>query len=129
MTCSKTLLDHIITNESELQITPRVFNYQILDHSLTFVMLKNTQCSYQKCKYSETAEKQKCCCFSNYETTKFVEDLRLKLENHFNQISKITPANFKEEFDIFNEVVLKVVSKHAPLKFASRKQKRLLQKP
>ena len=40
-TCSKTLLDHIITNESELQITPGVFNYQISDHSLTFVMLKN----------------------------------------------------------------------------------------
>ena len=40
-TCSKTLLDHIITNESELQITPGVFNCQISDHSLTFVMLKN----------------------------------------------------------------------------------------
>ena len=47
-TCSKTLLDHIITNESELQITPGVFNYQISDHLLTFVMLKNTQCSSQK---------------------------------------------------------------------------------
>ena len=41
--CSKTLLDHIITNESELQITPGAFNYQISDHSLTFVMLKNIQ--------------------------------------------------------------------------------------
>ena len=123
-TCSKTLLDHIITNESELQITPGVFNYQISDHSLTFVMLKNTQCASQKCKYRETVENQKFRCFSNYETAKFVEDLKLELENHFNQIPKITPANFDKEFNTFNEVILKMVYKHAPLKFASRKQKR-----
>ena len=92
-------------------------------------MLKNTQCSSQKRKYSETVEKQKFCCFSNYETAKFVEDLELKLENHFNQILEITPANFNEEFNIFNKVILKVVNKHSPLKFPSRKQKRLLQKP
>ena len=128
-TCSKTLLDHIITNESELQITPKVFIYQISDHSLTFVMLKNTQCSSQKCKYRETLENQKFRCFSNYETAKFVEDLKLELENNFNQIPEITPANFNEEFNTFNKVILKVVNKHAPLKFASRKQKRLLQKP
>ena len=58
-----------------------------------------------------------------------VEDLKLDLENHFNQIPEITPDNFNEEFNISNEVILKVVNKHAPLKFASRKQKRLLQKP
>ena len=121
-TCSKTLLNHIITNESELQITRGVFNYQISDHSLTFVVLKNPQCSSQKRKYSETVEKQKFCCFSNYETVKFVEDLRLELENHFNQIPEITPANSNKEFNIFNEVILQVVNKHAPLKFASRKQ-------
>ena len=99
-TCSKTLLDHIITNESELQITLEVFNYQISDHSLIFVMLKNTQCSSQKRNNSETVEKQKFRCFSDYETAKFVEELKLKLENHFNQIPEITPANFNEEFDI-----------------------------
>ena len=92
-------------------------------------MLKNKQFSSQKRKYSETLEKQKFRCFSsNYETAKFVEDLKLELENHFNQIPEITPANFNEEFDTFNEVILKVVNKRAPLKFASRKRKRLLQK-
>ena len=74
-------------------------------------------------------ENQKFRCFSNYETAKFVEDLKLELENHFNQIPEITPANFNEEFNTFNEVILKMVNKHAPLKFANRKQKRLLQKP
>ena len=74
-------------------------------------------------------EKQKFRCFSNYETGKCVEDLKLELENHFNQIPEITPANFNEKFNIFNEVILKVVNKHAPVKFARRKQKRLLQKP
>ena len=123
------MLDHIITNESELQITPGVFNYQISDHLLTFALLKNTQCSSQKRKSSETEEKQKFRCFNNYKTAKFVEDLKLELENHFYQIPEITQANFIEEFNIFNEVILKVVNKHAPLKFASRKQKRLLQKP
>ena len=91
--CSKTLLDHIITNESELQITPGVFNYQISDHPLTFVMLKNKQCSSRKRKYSETVEKQQFRCFSNYETAKSVEDLKLESENHFNQISDFRPAN------------------------------------
>ena len=117
------MLDHIITNESELEITPEVFSYQISDHSLTFVMLKNTQCSSQKCKYSETVEKQKFC-FSNYETAKFVEDLKLELANHFNQIPEITPANLNEEFNIFNEVILKVVNKHALLKFANESENR-----
>ena len=74
-------------------------------------------------------ENQKFRCFSNYETAKFVEDLKLELENYFNQIPAITPANFNEEFNTFNEVILKMVNKHAPLKFAYRKQKRLLQKP
>ena len=92
-------------------------------------MLKSTQCSSQKRKYSEIVEKQKFRCFSNYEPAKFVEDLRLELENHFNQIPEITPANFNEEFNVFSEIILKVVNKHAPLKLASRKQKRLLQKP
>ena len=82
-----------------------------------------------KRKYSKTVEKQKFRCFSNYDTAKVVEDLELELENHFNQIPEITPANFNKEVNIFNKVILKVVNKHAPLKFASRKQKRLLQKP
>ena len=64
-------------------------------------------------------EKQKFRCFNNYETAKFVEDLKLELENYFNQTPKITPANFNEEFNTFSEVIFKVVNKHAPLKFAS----------
>ena len=74
-------------------------------------MLKNTQCSSQKHKYSKTVESQKFRCFSDYETAKFVENLKLELQNHFNQIPEITPANFNEEFNIFNEVILKVVNK------------------
>ena len=74
-------------------------------------------------------QKQKFSCFCNYETTKFVENLKLKLENHFNQVPEITADNFNNELIIFNEVISKVVNKHAALKFASRKQKRLLQKP
>ena len=77
-------------------------------------------------KYSETLKRQKFRCFSNYKTAKFVEDLKLELENHFNQIPEITTANFNTEFNMFNEVILKVVNEHAPLKFASIKQKRLL---
>ena len=57
-------------------------------------MLKNTQCSSQKRKYSETVKKQKFCCVSNYETAKFVKDLKLELKNHFNQLPEITLANF-----------------------------------
>ena len=67
--------------------------------------------------------------FSNYETAKYVEELKLKLENHFKQIPEITQDNFNKEFSIFKEVILKVVKKHEPFKFRSRKQKRLLQKP
>ena len=67
--------------------------------------------------------------FSNCETAKYVEELKLKLENHFKQIPEITQDNFNKEFSTFNEVILKVVKKHAPFKFVSRKQKRLLQKP
>ena len=119
--------DHIITSESELKITVGV--YQISDHSLIFVTLKNKQCSSQKRKYSETLKRQKFRCFSIYETAKFVEDLKLELENHFNQIPEITTANFNTEFNMFNKVILKVVNEHAPLKFASTKQKRLLHKP
>ena len=58
-TCSKTFLDHVITNDSELEITPGVFNYQISDHVLTVAMLKNKKSSSKKRKYSEIVQKQK----------------------------------------------------------------------
>ena len=65
-------------------------------------------------------QKQKFCCFSNYETAKFVENLKLELENRFNQIPEITPDNFNKELNIFNEIILNLVLKHATLTFASR---------
>ena len=40
-TCLKTLMDHIVPNNSELEITFGVFNFQILDYSLNFTMLSN----------------------------------------------------------------------------------------
>ena len=54
--------------------------------------------------------------------------MKLELENHFNYIPEITLAKFNKEMNRFNEVILKVLNNHAPLKLASRKQKRLSQK-
>ena len=44
-------------------------------------------------------------------------------------ISEITSGNFNNQFDKFNECILNVINKHAPVQKASRKQKRLLLKP
>ena len=48
---------------------------------------------------------------------------------HISCISKINFINFNDPFIKLNESILKVNNKHAPMRKASRKQKRLLIKP
>jgi len=59
----------------------------------------------------------------------FRKNLKTELELYINQIPDITPDNYNNEFNKFRDNILNEVNKHAPLKTASRKQKRLMLKP
>ena len=125
---SKTLLDHVLTNEQTLEVTPGVIDFQISDHCLTFAMLKNSNDIMPKRPLKDTKTFQ-VCCFRDFESYKFCEDLKKTLELHFNCFSEINSDNLNAEFNKFNECILNVINKHAPMQKASRKQKRLLMKP
>ena len=72
---SKTLLDHILTSEQTLEVTPGVIDFQISDHCLTFAMLKNSNNTKPKRPLKDTKTFQ-VRCFRDFESYKFCEDLK-----------------------------------------------------
>ena len=116
------------TNEQTLEVTPGVIDFQISNHRLTFAMLKNSRNTIPKRLFKKTKTFQ-VRCFRNFESYKFCEDLKKTLELHITCISEINFDNFNNQFNKFNECILNVINKHAPMLKAKRKQKRLLMKP
>ena len=70
---SKTLWDHILMNEQTLEVTPRVINFQISDHCLTFAILRNSRNTMPKRPIKEIKTFQ-VCCFRNFKPYKFCKD-------------------------------------------------------
>ena len=71
---SKTLLDHILTNEQTLEVTPGVIDFEISDHCLTFAMLKNPHNIMPKILFKETKTYQ-VRYFRNFESDEFCKAL------------------------------------------------------
>ena len=67
--------------------------------------------------------------FNKFNSSNFINDLQLRLDNFFPQMNTITKNNINDVFDEFYSLITKTISNHAPLKKLSRKQKRLKSKP
>jgi len=112
---TKTLLDHILTNESVLEVNPEINDYRITDHSFTFVILENKMRN-NKIEKSESIIKNTFFrCFKKFKIPNYCEELKEKLVEYIIQLPEVTPKNFMEEFDRFNNTIFKVIEKHTPL--------------
>ena len=121
---SSTLIDHIITNNTELHLNPVVIEADILNH---FPVL----CIITKPRPQQTYESKKMLYRdkSSFRVDSFCENLEAKLINVFSQQPELNYDNFNEVFELFSTTVLSTINAHAPLKPLSRKQKKLLSKP
>ena len=122
---SKTLIDHIYTNvsifpKSTVATHSGVVVSGISDHHGTFVSVS-----------LKSAYKKKASSFSfirdmkNFQLERFTDDLSQNFSNFSVENSDLVDSSFNKFISIFAAVV----DKHAPLKRASRKEKRLQQKP
>ena len=114
---SKTLLDHIYVNDPKHSYTSGVLLCDLSDHMATFVSI-STKKSRVKSKDQFLIRDMK-----NFNLEKFLR----APENDLTAGNSIESA--QDAFDKFEEVLHIVVNKFAPLKKASRKEKKLSQKP
>ena len=124
---SQTIIDHILTNDTESTITPGVFPYKISDHYPIFCTITNSIFSnyHSEVPYSYRN-------VNSVDGDKFRSDLESSLNPLLLDITHSPPTSqnkLDESFTRLVEIISKVIDKHAPLISVSRKQKRWQKKP
>ena len=66
--------------------------------------------------------------FSKFSVEEFIKDLQIKFNEFWQKIPTKTNKNIKTIFEQFYTLITQNIDKHAPLKKAGRKQKRLQNK-
>ena len=125
---SKTIIDHVLTNDTDSILTPGVSTYSISDHYPIFCTISNPT--------FKTTKKNMTYSFRNIALVnggKFRSNLYSVLLPLYDKLihsySNITANSFNEHFNQMMNAILAVINQHAPLQNATRKQKRLFQKP
>ena len=125
---SKTIIDHVLTNDTDSILTPGILTYSISDHYPIFCTISNPT--------FKTTKKNMTYSFRNIALVngdKFRSDLYSVLLPLFDKLihsySNITANSFNEHFNKMMNAIFVVINLHAPLQNATRKQKRLFQKP
>ena len=116
---SFTLIDHIITNSTELDLNPAVIEADISDHFPVLCIITKPQL-HQTYEAKKMLYKDK----SSFRVDSFCENLEVKLINVFSQQPELNNGNFNEMFEVFSTTVLSTINAHALLKPSSRKQKK-----
>ena len=115
---SSTLIDHIITNNTELDLNPAVIEADISDHFPVLCIITKPR-PQQTHKSKKMLYRDK----SFFRVDSFCENLEANLINVFSQQPALNNDNFNEMFELFSTTVLSTINAHAPLKPLSRKQK------
>ena len=123
---TQTIIDHVLTNDSESILTPGVLVYPISDHYATSCII-----SSDKPMHDETNSIYVYRNITAMDNNKFQNDLEIELSTlcHDLTSSSVTPEIFDNSFNKLVDCITRVIDKHAPLQKASRSQKRILQKP
>ena len=114
---SSSTLDHILTNENRLRISPFVLNHVITDHYPVMVTVSQ---NVTKCKTQPKFKRS----LANFSADNFNADLHESLENFSETVLSIDENNVISVFEQFYSLVQTTIDKHAPLKQLSRKQKK-----
>ena len=126
---SKTSIDHILTNDSDLNITPGIIDYHISDHLFVFAVLQFNKFYNLEKNKKAIITPMKFRKIKNFDATAYRDNLDFTLHSYINHLPVITPENYMSKFEAFNNVILQIINKHAPITTVSRKQKRLMSKP
>ena len=117
---SKSLLDHLYTNDKKSAITAGVLILDLSDHYGIYAIISDSKVRSQK--YNENYYIRD---MSNFVLDNFLDELHEKLTHLFN--TSYVAVN--ELYDSFVAIFAEVVDKFAPMRKASRKEKKLKLKP
>ena len=103
------MLDHIITNENRHEIIPSVIDYDITDHyPVMAITNRNVTSNLSQPIFIRS--------FNKFNSSNFINDLQLRLDNFFPQMNTIAKNNINDVFDEFYSLITKTISNHAPQK-------------
>ena len=123
---SRTVIDHILTNDNESTIIPKVLTYSISDHLPISceIFHPNVKAAAIKKSYSfrnlKSVDRNEFCNDLEHVLTPLVTDFLA---------SNVTSYNFDHQFNKLISAITNVIDKHAPIQTASRRQKRILRNP
>ena len=120
---SSTLLDHVITNVITKTITPGIITSDISDHYPVFCISTTKLKRKSSMNYYFYRDNKK------FDVTEFREDLSELLHCFSTLVTPVSNNNIAFLFAEFVKIFKCVIDKHAPFKRASRKQRKLIQKP
>ena len=125
---SETIIDHVLTNDTDSILTPGVLTYSISGDYPIFCTISNPT--------FKTTKKNMTYSFRNIALVngdKFRSDLYSVLLPLYDKLihsySNITANSLNEHFNQIMNAILSVINLHAPLQNATRKQKQHFQKP
>ena len=118
---SKSLLDHILTNDCKNPITPGVILNDLSDHFPIFCSIsKNASHKYPPAYYRD---------LKHFNSEQLLhEDLFNNLSSFIVNLPTITHENFNDAFELSTTIIKFTIDKHAPLRKLSRKMRKLKQK-
>ena len=117
---SKSLLDHLYTNDKKSAITAEVLILDLSDHYGIYAIISDSKVRSQKHNENYCIRDM-----SNFVLDNFLDKLLEKL-THLLNTSYVT---VNELYDSFVAIFAEVVDKFAPMRKASRKEKKLKRKP
>ena len=120
---SSSIIDHIITNDSNHQIKSFIFEVDVSDHYPILCKIDKRKSNFSK-NHSDVYFRNK----SKFTPVIFCEDLKNNLDLFFFNLPLLTKDNFNENFEKFTNIVSSTIDKHAPLTKLSRRQLKLYSK-
>ena len=124
---SQTIIDHLLTNDTESVITPGVFLYKLADHYAIYCSISSYNLKHTKNRESTYTFRS----IHSVDGNKFRNDLESSLMPMMYDIMHLplSHSSLDQHFNHLVSAMSEVIEKHAPLQTASRKQKRMQNKP
>ena len=124
---SPAIIDYLLINYNESVVTPGVFLYKLADHYAIY-------CSISSFNFKHTKNRESMYTFRDIHSVdgnKFRNDLESSLMPMMYDIMHLplSHSSLDQQFNHLVSAMSAVIEKHAPLQTASRKQKRMQNKP
>ena len=116
---SKTLLDHIYVNSRQQNVSGGIAVSDISDHFPTFAVIEIKAGQKKQTDQIFTRD------LKNFNVEAFLQELN----SNFTDLQITDGASMHQQFDKFVNDFTEIVNTHAPLKRATRREKRLISKP